>query len=508
MLDSLIIEQLEDDGTLRTFIMRPPNNADQIIVAFAYEYEEPHDGPFHFLEVDDESFYRNSFAKCRSRRLGGALFQKKDSQIFVKSLRWKGIRTNGPSLTYYALSLPEYAIPIRLSISDTDKPGREYRREIIRDNHRHRYVIYLECTSSSGEFNFVLESELEINREKFPSSSYIDKNTYKGNHVPDYLKSYLPPREVDKVNLYFNRCKAVIVTALPLEFDAVCSYLCKSEEVEHPQGTIYTKGQYVGNKNTWDVLVAEVGKNNPIASQETERAIAFHKPSVALFIGVSGGVKDVRLGDVVAADKVYYYESGKWDEGQNGEAEFHPRPMVYNSGYRLVEQAKSLARKDEWQKLLDLDDLEPRPSAIVGPLAAGESVVVSKASEVYTLIKKTYGDSIALAMEDFGFLRAVYANPDVQALVIRGISDLIEKKSEADSKGWQDVAARRASAFAFAVLSKASCEPLPEEASITHDLRGQTVNTPQTNINGGVEGSVLSGTFSGPVNIRPAYERR
>ena len=254
--------------------------------------------------------------------------------------------------------------------------------------------------------------------------------------------------------------------------------------------------------------MAEVGKYNPIASQETERAIAVHKPSVALFIGVSAGIKDVKLGDVVAADKVYYYESGKWGEGRNGEAEFYPRPMVYNSGYRLVEQAKALARKDEWQKLLDSDDLEPKPSAIVGPLAAGESVVASKASEVYALIKKTYGDSIALAMEDFGFLRAAYANPDVQALVIRGISDLIEKKAEADSKGWQEVAAQRASAFAFNILSRVSCEDHPEKVPSIFDQRGQTVNGPQTNICGDVNGAIFSGTFREPVNIRATKERR
>jgi nucleoside phosphorylase len=291
------------------------------------------------------------------------------------------------------------------------------------------------------------------------------------------------------------------MTALPLEFKAVCSYLDNLGDIEHPQGNIYTKGQFVGEKGTWDVLVAEVGKHNPIASQETERAITFHKPSVALFVGVSGGVKDVKLGDVVIADKVYYYESGKWGEGQNGKAEFFLRPMVYNSGYRLVEQAKALARKDEWQELLDLKALEPRPSAIVGPLAAGESVVSSKASEVYSLINKSYGDSIALAMEDFGFLRAAYANPDVQALVIRGISDLIEKKSETDSEGWQDVAAKRASVFAFKILSKVSCERLPEKVSSIFDQRGQTVNGPQTNIYGDAKGAILSGTFSGSVGI-------
>jgi len=35
---------------------------------------------------------------------------------------------------------------------------------------------------------------------------------------------------------------------------------------------------------------------------------------------------------------------------------------------------------------------------------------------------------------------------------------------------------------------------------ITSDQRGQTVHGPQTNIGGNVSGTVLSGTFSGPVN--------
>lgn len=292
-----------------------------------------------------------------------------------------------------------------------------------------------------------------------------------------------------------------MITALPLEFRAIISYLSNLEDIEHPQGTIYSKGQFTGEKSSWEVLVAEIGKNNPVAAQETERAISFFKPNVALFVGISGGVKDVMIGDVVAADKVYYYESGKWATGQSGSPEFYPRPSVHNSGYRLVEQAKALARKDEWQSLLDSNDRDPKPSAFVGPLAAGESVIASKSSEIYNLILKTYGDSIAIAMEDFGFLRAAYANPDVQALVIRGISDLIDKKSEADSKGWQDKAARRASAFAFKVLSTVSCEHLIGKESSVFNQQGQTIHGSQTNIAGDVHGPVLSGSFNGPVNI-------
>ena len=226
-----------------------------------------------------------------------------------------------------------------------------------------------------------------------------------------------------------------MITALPLEFKAVCSFLNNLEEVEHPQGNIYTKGIFHGEKNTWDILVAQIGKTNPIAAQETERAIAFYQPSIALFIGIAAGIKDVKLGDIIAGDKIYYYESGKWSEDQSGRSKFNPRPLVYNSGYRLVEHAKALARKDDWQKLLYSSDLGPKPSVIVGPIAAGESVVASIASEIYALIHEGYGDSIGLDMEDFGFLRAAYANPDLQALIVRGVSDLIKDKDKTDLSG-------------------------------------------------------------------------
>src|SRR5260370_22408135 len=116
--------------------------------------------------------------------------------------------------------------------------------------------------------------------------------------------------------------RVVILTAIPVEYQEVRAHLTKLRQEMHQSATVYERGDFITNDQSWDVLIVETGVGNTKATAESVRAIEYFKPSLVLFVGVAGGLKDVKLGDVVAATKVYGYESGKADPI------FRPRPDV------------------------------------------------------------------------------------------------------------------------------------------------------------------------------------
>lgn len=238
----------------------------------------------------------------------------------------------------------------------------------------------------------------------------------------------------------------VILTALRVEYNAVRQHLTELHEVVHPQGTIYERGIFAAETATWEVVIVELGPGNETAAQAAERAISYFQPKVILFVGVAGGLKDVQLGDVVAATKIYGYESGKETES------FQPRPDIGRTAHRLEQRARAEGRKTEWMQRILKRMPDSAPKVFVEPIVAGEKVIASNKSSTYQFLRSYFSDAVAVEMEGIGVLLAAHAN-DTPALVVRGISDLVEGKAESDSRGLQETSAHHASAFAFQVLA-------------------------------------------------------
>lgn len=240
--------------------------------------------------------------------------------------------------------------------------------------------------------------------------------------------------------------RAVILTAIPKEYKAVKEYLSNPIAETHAGGDVYHRGTFSADGITWEVGIGQTGEGNERAAATIIRAIDYFKPSIVLFVGVAGGIKDVKLYDVVAARKVYGYEAGKDEE------EFKPRPEVGNASYSLEQRARAEAANDAWIKTILAPKPDQAPHVFIKPIAAGAKVVASTKSTTYKFLQKTYSDAVAVEMEGHGFLLGVDMNESVKGLVIRGISDRIDDKSEEEEHGSQEIAASCAAAFAFQIL--------------------------------------------------------
>lgn len=240
--------------------------------------------------------------------------------------------------------------------------------------------------------------------------------------------------------------RAAVLTALPVEYKAVRRHLAELKEILHPKGTVYEIGMF----GDWQVLITETGQGNPNAAVETERAIASFSPDVLLFVGVAGGIKDVALGDVVVATKVYGYEFGKDDKT------FLSRPAFGQVSYSLEQRATAESKKTGWTERVFDKEENFKADVYVKPIAAGEKVVSSTRSDTFKFLRSNCSDAIAVEMEGLGCLAASRANEEVKAIIVRGVSDLIDGKEQSDQQGSQEIAASHAAAFAFEILSKIS----------------------------------------------------
>jgi nucleoside phosphorylase len=250
--------------------------------------------------------------------------------------------------------------------------------------------------------------------------------------------------------------RVVILTALPAELAAVRGQLQLAGEVRSNTisgGQIHLIGKFAGQHVTWEITCVLSEQTNSAAAAALVNAINTDKPNVAIFVGVAGGIakNGAALGDVVAATRVIAYEGGK--EKKDG---LQPRPLDLASSFNLKQVAAHMLLDDAWQQRILSREPCVRSAfhAHLEPIAAGGKVVASSTSATARLIEQVAPRAVAVEMEGAGFLEAASRFQTVSGIVVRGISDLLDGKAEADRQGWQRQASANAAAFAFELLSR------------------------------------------------------
>ncbi|WP_329620021.1 5'-methylthioadenosine/S-adenosylhomocysteine nucleosidase [Streptomyces sp. NBC_01255] len=277
---------------------------------------------------------------------------------------------------------------------------------------------------------------------------------------------------------------AVILTALPVEYDAVREHLRDAKEVVHDDGTRVEQGRLEGA--LWSVVIAELGVGAINAAALTTQIVGWLRPQVLLFVGVAGGLKDdVAIGDVVIGTKVYAVHGGK--QTPQG---FLARPEAWNGSHRLVQTARAALR--------DMEDVRGH----FKPIACGDVVLADDKSAFAEYIRANYNDACAIEMEGAGAAHAAHLNGQ-DALVIRGISDRANPdKHEADASGSQQRAAEQAAGVAAAILRKQQ----PRGGS-SNPERGPSRSHMTEASYGGDHIDFRGSTFLGPVTGKAAGPR-
>lgn len=242
--------------------------------------------------------------------------------------------------------------------------------------------------------------------------------------------------------------KVIIATALPLERDEVLRFLSSPR---YDTETYADIALWPTENSLFEVFVITTGAGNLDTQKAMLRILNRIKPKLAFFVGVSGGIKDSNIGDVIYGTKVYYVEGGK-----EIATETLSRPDAEHTSEPLVQLAHRVA-KSAWLPESFLSESEP-PKATPAVIASSEKVLASTALEAvhYQRLKHSFNDTQVVDMEAYGFLTALRHNGVVLRMIIRGVSDQLEGKTDSDAKGNQPLAARNAAAFLFALLKSSS----------------------------------------------------
>jgi adenosylhomocysteine nucleosidase len=148
------------------------------------------------------------------------------------------------------------------------------------------------------------------------------------------------------------------------------------------------------------------------------------RPPVVLLVGIAGGIRsDVRIGDVVIAEEVIYYDARR-ETPDGPRRRGQSQPMTPLLRHRL---------NDFFQRY---GQAIPSPRGAIrlyrGPIGSGDAVITDADSDIVDFLRRYNEKTLAVETEAGGVGQAFYEHIDEDRslqgwLTIRGISDLADR---------------------------------------------------------------------------------
>lgn len=197
-------------------------------------------------------------------------------------------------------------------------------------------------------------------------------------------------------------------------------------------GTIYHEGEATTADKTVRIVAASAARMGLVASAVlASKMISRFRPRYLIMTGIAAGVKGkVELGDILAADPCWNYESGK-RLVRDGNSTFSPEPHQVGPDHIIRGSLAALARdqsaldsiRSDWKS----ERLNRSPSLRIGPVASGAAVLQD--DTVVKAILEQHRKTIGVEMESYGIFVAATEAPHPQPRVfsIKSVCDFADE---------------------------------------------------------------------------------
>jgi nucleoside phosphorylase len=332
-----------------------------------------------------------------------------------------------------------------------DNPYQGEGKNFSQDNNRSHYDVMTVLATAMGILSTKINFSVNGGKIDFSLSFSAMNNPLIGGLY----------QKVVSATPWFNakaaEVKVALLTPIEVERKAILAQLGAWEHLTSKKtNTLFSVGSFRGlhhNFKIYNQLTGSGLNENAIAIENIMQEL---EPDLILMVGVAGGLKDVKKGDLVIGERAYGYEKGKLTEEG-----FLSRPQSYSYSHRLIQQSRKVLDLNTWSaRIIEAEDWpKTDPSRIFfGPIVSGNKVLADSRAELAQFIKKQFNDSLAIEMEAISF-QALLRYEGIWSLNIRGISDLLDDKAQADRQNYQPLAAARAAAFTFELLHQLDLKP-------------------------------------------------